>query len=185
MASKGKGKTKNAKKEKVVEEIPLVTDDKKDEELDEKQDEVATEEGTADELEPPKEPTPPPDYDEPTLAELIVERWLIEMLWVRKNYKSENGNKKLSNVLFVFASFQLIFQFVLYVLVLLIIIVLVLELGSGTDENDYQNIINDYVWPDMEEGIDDEYEDVCHVCAGILNLKQMLCLNIVPLFTDW
>ena len=74
MASKGKGKTKNAKKEKVVEEIPLVTDEKKDEELDEKLDEVATEEGTADELEPPKEPTPPPDYDEPTLAELIVER---------------------------------------------------------------------------------------------------------------
>ncbi|XP_071807191.1 radial spoke head 10 homolog B-like isoform X1 [Asterias amurensis] len=89
MASKGKGKTKNAKKEKVVEEIPLVTDEKKDEELDEKLDEVATEEGTADELEPPKEPTPPPDYDEPTLAELIVESFEGEK--VRGLYDGEGS----------------------------------------------------------------------------------------------
>ncbi|XP_038047444.1 radial spoke head 10 homolog B-like [Patiria miniata] len=73
MASKGKGKAKNTKKDKIVEELPPAPEEKKEDESEEKQDEVGTEEGTAEEQEPPKEPTPPPEYDEPTLAELIVE----------------------------------------------------------------------------------------------------------------
>ncbi|XP_072170323.1 radial spoke head 10 homolog B-like isoform X2 [Diadema setosum] len=75
MASKKGGKKGSKKAEKVVEEPPPPAEEKKDEAAEENQDDKQQEAAPAEDAEPVKEPTPPPEHDEPTLAELIVEHY--------------------------------------------------------------------------------------------------------------
>ena len=75
MASKKGGKKGSKKTEKAVEEAPPPPEEKKEDPPEENPDEKQQENDPSQEAEPVKEPTPPPEYDEPTLAELIVEQW--------------------------------------------------------------------------------------------------------------
>ncbi|XP_033125967.1 radial spoke head 10 homolog B-like [Anneissia japonica] len=76
MASKSKSKEKkNAKKDKpvVIEEPPAPPEEKLEEIKDEKIEDKPEDDTTTVEQEPPKEPTPSPEVEEPSLCELIVE----------------------------------------------------------------------------------------------------------------
>nr|XP_054772682.1 LOW QUALITY PROTEIN: radial spoke head 10 homolog B-like [Lytechinus pictus] len=89
MASKKGGKKGSKKSEKVVEEAPPPAEEKKEETPEDNADEKQQDPSPSEEQEPVKVPTPPPEYDEPTLAELIVEHYEGEK--VRGLYQDNEG----------------------------------------------------------------------------------------------
>lgn len=82
-AAKGAKQTKETDKKgnKKNDELPLVEEKKEDSPVEGESNDTpeTVETETVEDLPPPKEPTPEPVYDEPTLSELIIE-WCVTFI---------------------------------------------------------------------------------------------------------